>query len=498
MNTLLLLSLIVGCGKDVDETGAADDTADDTAAIDTDDTAASDDTDDTDPGPTETGDSATDSGPTGSDDTGDCEMVDWFADADGDGFGDPEVWETACEGPPDSVVEGPADCDDGDETIHPGAVEICDGADNDCDPATSEDGLVATDGASFGTIQDAVDGTTGGHVLVCPGVYVEILEIRDAVTIEGIGGADVTIIDGGEPFPSASTVSIQGPGATLSGLTITGGTGTLNDGGVWGGGVYAGQSDGVVIVDCVIEGNTADFAGGVVGTGQYPDADLIQNTVIRGNTATQGGGGFLFFHAELEGVEVTGNEAPTGGGGMAWYWDVRADADTRIHDNVAGEAGGGLMIWDDGEWYGGEIADNRSEGRGGGVVIWDVGALGEATIAGNTAAEGGGVAIDEARATLSDLDVRGNVAEVGGGLYMGDSRVSLETSAVEENRSSESGGGAWITTSTFQSIDSDWGEDKTDNDPDDVVLDLGVMTVTYAAGAGASFTCSTTGGGCEE
>ena len=62
----------------------------------------------------------------------------WFDDADGDGFGDPLTASAGCTGSPDAVVDG-TDCDDTVATVHPGAEEVCDGLDNDCDGALDED-----------------------------------------------------------------------------------------------------------------------------------------------------------------------------------------------------------------------------------------------------------------------------------------------------------------------------------------------------------------------
>lgn len=55
----------------------------------------------------------------------------WFRDADGDGVGDASVAQrSAGEG----WVSEPGDCDDADDSIHPGADEVCrDGVDSDCD-----------------------------------------------------------------------------------------------------------------------------------------------------------------------------------------------------------------------------------------------------------------------------------------------------------------------------------------------------------------------------
>ena len=70
----------------------------------------------------------------------------WYPDADGDGFGDDAGAVTSCTAPPDHVAVG-GDCDDGDAAVYPGATEICDGIDNDCDASTDENG--DTDGDGF-------------------------------------------------------------------------------------------------------------------------------------------------------------------------------------------------------------------------------------------------------------------------------------------------------------------------------------------------------------
>ena len=56
----------------------------------------------------------------------------YFADADGDGYGDPTVYASECEPPSGHVADG-TDCDDADSSVHPGAEEACDGVDRDCD-----------------------------------------------------------------------------------------------------------------------------------------------------------------------------------------------------------------------------------------------------------------------------------------------------------------------------------------------------------------------------
>ncbi len=61
----------------------------------------------------------------------------FYADADGDGFGNPNASVEACS-VPDGYLTNNTDADDTDNTIYPGAAETCDGKDNDQDGQTDE------------------------------------------------------------------------------------------------------------------------------------------------------------------------------------------------------------------------------------------------------------------------------------------------------------------------------------------------------------------------
>ena len=141
--------------------------------------------------------------------SGDGLLLDWELhvltdetyDSDGDGFSacmdcaddDPSIWpgatelcdgqDTDCDGWPDADPAGEvdadgdgslscADCDDADPLVYPGRPEACDGLDNDCDPTTQEgldsdgDGL----SACAGDCNDLVSTVYPGATELCDGL----------------------------------------------------------------------------------------------------------------------------------------------------------------------------------------------------------------------------------------------------------------------------------------------------------------------------------------
>ncbi|MFN7147557.1 MAG: MopE-related protein, partial [Myxococcota bacterium] len=86
----------------------------------------------------------------------------WYSDDDGDGVGDDYGFTRSCDPVPDTLTTG-GDCDDGDADVHPGALERCNGVDDDCDDATDEGDLPDeptwhrdADGDGYGDPGDAV------------------------------------------------------------------------------------------------------------------------------------------------------------------------------------------------------------------------------------------------------------------------------------------------------------------------------------------------------
>jgi alpha-tubulin suppressor-like RCC1 family protein len=83
----------------------------------------------------------------------------WYRDADGDGYGNTLESVVACSAPP-GYVSIPGDCYDTNPSRHPGATEVCNGVDDNCNGSTDE-GLDVTwyrdaDGDTYGTASVSV------------------------------------------------------------------------------------------------------------------------------------------------------------------------------------------------------------------------------------------------------------------------------------------------------------------------------------------------------
>jgi hypothetical protein len=88
----------------------------------------------------------------------------WYQDGDGDGFGVSSVQQVACD-PPPGFARMPGDCNDASPAAHPGAAEICDGLDNNCNGFVDE-GLGQTT-CGLGTCARTVTNCVGGTPQVC-------------------------------------------------------------------------------------------------------------------------------------------------------------------------------------------------------------------------------------------------------------------------------------------------------------------------------------------
>jgi hypothetical protein len=141
----------------------------------------------------------------------------WYTDADGDSHGDPLASATACEAPTDAVASSD-DCDDTDDGRFPGATELCDGVDQDCDDLIDEG---ATDLASWYRDADGDGiGDTSDSLGACTAPEGYVAESGDCDdTDDTIGGQTTWYTDSdddGYGDPSTAILGCEAPANAVS------------------------------------------------------------------------------------------------------------------------------------------------------------------------------------------------------------------------------------------------------------------------------------------
>ena len=221
----------------------------------------------------------------------------WYADTDGDGFGDPNSSTSACD-QPSNYVDNDDDCDDGAGDINPDAEEVCfDGVDDNCSGTADEDCPVE----HCGTISsDETWDATTDHIVTCT-TYVQgstrpVLTIADGATVYFDAGASLWVgwgsygsieVEGtsaGVTFTSydsspaegdwdALTIGYYDQGSDLEGLTLEYG------GGYGYGGLYLYYAD-IEITNSTFQYNEGD------GLYAYYASPLIQDSTFQDNTGS--------------------------------------------------------------------------------------------------------------------------------------------------------------------------------------------------------------------
>ncbi len=407
----------------------------------------------------------------------------WYLDADGDTYGNSARSVVQCSEPAGYVADS-TDCLDSSDISYPGADEVCDGLDNDCDGTVDDDPVdgntyyldadadgfgdpsntdvecalpagyvenfwdcddadrtepVVADpvsGSSAGTgslaspfdsLQDAID-TAYQCVIAYSGTYREQIDLGGkSIDVWGAEGYDVTIID-----PNYSTCTYTNPTACGAAVTIDSGsnaTPTIHGFTITGGtGAYTMSTSSTTCAD-----SSASHSGRTTCT--------VETYEYCGGGVFVNGDDPIFYD-----VDIRDNNLPefaqvsTGSFTQTWMYSY----------------GGGVCLQNsnasfEGSWIAGNFAD-----QGGGIFAEDGSSFSfaQGIVGENEATDGGGVNLSGASADFSNAVVHCNDASTdGGGLFTETSGTATFTNTVLYGNTSSTAGSArgsqaYVGTST--------------------------------------------------
>jgi Putative metal-binding motif/Right handed beta helix region len=332
------------------------------------------------------------------------------------------------------------DCDDGNGQVHPGAEEICDGEDNDCDTLIPDNDDQDSDGYSIcdGDCDDDLPNVNPGRVEICDGVDNDCDGGDDNVD-EDLDGHTLCSAAGDcdDTDPNAYPIAVSPAGNPY-------GTGTDLD-------PLDTVENGLLALDTVCRtlvlepGTYADVgvswtAGAVtiVGrTGAAGDVTLV---------APAGSRQFLVDGASLtlRDLTLSGGDSPADGGAVQVLAGELTLDGVVLSGNHTGTDGGAVaatsadvtligVVFD-----GNDAADDGGALVSNGATVIDVGSV----YRNNVAARGGAMYVVGGTLALDGVEVRANTAAEGGGVAIsGAGAYAIERSALVSNHATADGGG---------------------------------------------------------
>jgi predicted outer membrane repeat protein len=442
--------------------------------------------------------------------TGDSASEDEPVDADGDG------WLSS------------HDCDDEDATVHPRALEVCNGRDDDCDQDVDEDDTdlqdeawVDMDGDGFaGTLKPTCDGEPQGSdcddadPAIHPGAVELLCDSVDS-DCDGLGAESVAVVGGVEfqLVESALAAAVDGdtmkvcPGSHTSRLIVPTGMALTVES--WSGDAGDTELDG-------------DMAGTILYM-EYGSNVTVQNlTFARGRAEDWYAGEFGGAIANIGGELVVNacvfvdNVSAHNGGAIAVASERQGDpagvatltvSDSLFTGSYAGYSGGAVVL--DG-WNGTTMGffencsfiGNEAAYEGGGLLSkgWSlvfVDVLDTLFFDNHAQTSGGAVALAswgdvDVSFLRVDMDANSAVSHAAGmlvGSRVREAVVTFEDSSITNNvcTTDYPAGVSLNSTTTLYSISTDWGVGVADNYPGDLQSHGGYYDTL---GVGETFTCS--------
>ncbi len=396
----------------------------------------------------------------------------YFADTDSDSYGDDAAARWACTQPSGYVTDD-TDCDDTRAYVYPGASEICNDLDEDCNdsPATSSLVGVTTDGGTTWTDVTTTFSSANAYTLpgtttelaFCEGTWLPRITVSSgqSLTITGYGDAANVKLSG-----SANDQIIYN---TSGDVTLT--NVTLRDGYAsgYGGAIYSSGGK-LTAIGVVFEDNEAGSVGGAI---------YARSTE-------------LF----LDGCELTGNHAGGRGGGIYASENDVVLREVDFYNNSAHDDGGAIRHYNGSSartltWTGGLASGNQAGDNGGAIAgyLSNVELLSNSTedidgvtLDGNISTEGGAIYLNDGSLLLSNSVLSGNGAFTNGGAVFvsGTSDITCISNASSAehgmvgNLALDSGGAVYSASAqTIDSTDCDWGDSDggNDNSPEDFDID---------------------------